>query len=180
VQRGFRIIIEADRRAAGSPGGSAAMRHEKDRRMKNAVVSLAGLCFLTCLLHAGQETPGQCLSPHALVAGKENILYAAAATTEKLILFDSAAEKVVGVIPLLCLPSGMVLSPDGLRLYVTADSPMGEVYVVDTATRRVSLLAKVGHTPNAPVLSPDGKTLFVCNRFHNDVSILDASYGNTR
>ncbi len=103
----------------------------------------------------------------------------AAATTEKLILFDSAAEKVVGVVPLLCLPSGMVLSPDGLRLYVTADSPSGEVYTVDTATRQVSLLAKVGHTPNAPVLSPDGKTLYVCNRFHNDVSVIDAVSGNT-
>jgi YVTN family beta-propeller protein len=155
------------------------MRHEKNSRTKNAVVTLAGLCLLTCLLHAGQETPGQCLSPHALVAGKGNILYVATATTEKLILFDSAAEKVVGVIQLLGLPSGMVLSPDGLRLYVTTDSPMGEVYVVDTATRQVSLLAKVGHTPNAPVLSPEGKTLYVCNRFHNDVSVLDASSGNT-
>ena len=155
------------------------MRHEKNSCMKNAVVSLAGLCFLTGLLPAGQETPGQCLSPHTLVAGKGSILYVGAATTEKLILFDSAAEKIVGVIQLLGLPSGMVLSPDGLRLYVTTDSPMGEVYVVDTATRQVSLLAKVGHTPNAPVLSPDGKTLYVCNRFHNDVSVIDAVSGNT-
>jgi YVTN family beta-propeller protein len=147
--------------------------------MKNAIVSLAGLCFLTCSLHAGQEPPGQYLSPHALVAGRGNILYVAAGTTEKLILFDAAAEKVVGVIPLLCLPSGMVLSPDGLRLYVTADSPMGEVYVVDTATRQARLLAKVGHTPNAPVLSPDGKSLYVCHRFHNDVSVIDAASGNT-
>jgi YVTN family beta-propeller protein len=147
--------------------------------MKNAVVSLAGLCFLTCSLCAGQEPPGQCLSPHALAVGKGSILYVAAATTEKLILFDAEAEKVVGVVPLLCLPSGMVLSPDGRRLYVTADSPSGEVYIVEAAAHRVSLLAKVGHTPNAPVLSPDGKTLYVCNRFHNDVSVIDAASGDT-
>ena len=29
----------------------------------------------------------------------------------------------------------------------------------------------------APVLSPDGKTLFVCNRFDNDVSVLDLATG---
>jgi len=155
------------------------MRQERDGCMKNAVVSLAALCLVTCRLYAGQETPRQYLSPHTLIEGKGNILYVAAGTTEKLILFDSAAEKVVGVIQLLGLPSGMVLSPDGLRLYVTADSPIGEVYVVDTTTRQVSLFAKVGHTPNAPVLSPDGRTLYVCNRFHNDVSVIDASSGNT-
>ncbi len=155
-------------------------RYEKDCRKGNTVVSLAGLCILSCSLCAGQEPLGQYLSPHTLVAGKGNILYVAAGTTEKLILFDATAEKVVGVIPLLCLPSGMVLSPNGLRLYVTADSPMGEVYVVDTATRQANLLAKVGHTPNAPVVSPDGKTLYICNRFHNDVSVVDVASGSTR
>ena len=29
----------------------------------------------------------------------------------------------------------------------------------------------------APVLSPDGKTLFVCNRFNNDISVLDLETG---
>jgi YVTN family beta-propeller protein len=30
-----------------------------------------------------------------------------------------------------------------------------------------------GHTALAPVISPDGKTLFVCNQFNNDVSVID-------
>src|SRR5262249_40539536 len=30
-----------------------------------------------------------------------------------------------------------------------------------------------GHTAMAPVLSPDGKTLYVCNRFNNDVAVVD-------
>ena len=29
----------------------------------------------------------------------------------------------------------------------------------------------------APVLSPDGKTLFVCNRFDNDISLIDLETG---
>jgi YVTN family beta-propeller protein len=31
----------------------------------------------------------------------------------------------------------------------------------------------VGHSAMAPVVSPDGKTLYVCNRFNNDVSVID-------
>ncbi len=146
--------------------------------MKCTIAGIASLCFLTCLLHAGRKTPGQWLSPHVLAGGKGNVLYVAAATSKKVIVFDPASEKVVGEIPLPCLPSGMVLSPDALRLYVTGASPGGEVYRVDTDTRQASLLAKVGHTPNSPVLSPDGKTLYVCNRFNNDVSVIDTSTGN--
>jgi YVTN family beta-propeller protein len=107
------------------------------------------------------------------------VLYVAGATSQKLVLFDPTAEKVVGEIPLPCLPSGMALTPDRSRLYVTADSPTGEIYVVDTATRQVNLLTKAGHTPNAPLLSPDGKTLYACNRFNNDVSVMDTSSGAT-
>jgi len=32
---------------------------------------------------------------------------------------------------------------------------------------------QVGHTAMLPVPSPDGKTLYVCNRFNNDVSVID-------
>jgi YVTN family beta-propeller protein len=155
------------------------MRQEKGRNVKYTIADIAGLCFFTCLLHAGQRAPGQWLSPHVLAGGKGNVLYVAAATSKKVIVFDAAAEKVIDEIPLPCLPSGMVLSSDALRLYVTAASPNGEVYTLDTDTRQASLLAKVGHTPNSPVLSPDGKTLYVCNRFNDDVSVIDTSSGNT-
>ena len=145
--------------------------------MKYVAVTVAGLCFFPCLLHGGEETPGQWLSPHVPVSGKGNVLYVAAATSRKLVVFDPTTERVTGEIPLPCVPSGMVLSADAPRLYVTASSPDGEVYTVDTNTHRVNLLTKAGHTPNSPVLSPDGKTLYLCNRFHNDVSIVDTSSG---
>jgi YVTN family beta-propeller protein len=32
---------------------------------------------------------------------------------------------------------------------------------------------RVGHTPTAPVVSPDGKTLYICNQFNNDISVID-------
>ncbi len=145
--------------------------------MKFAIAGIVGLCFLSCLLWAGEEPAGEYLSPHVLVGGKGNTLYVATATSKKLIIFDPNAEKPLGEITLPCLPSGMALSPDASQLYVTAASPAGEVYALDMATRQAKLLAKAGHTPNSPVLSPDGKTLYVCNRFTNDVSVVDALSG---
>src|SRR5205823_654798 len=36
-----------------------------------------------------------------------------------------------------------------------------------------------GHTAMAPVLSPDGKTLYVCNRFDNEVAFVDLAAKKT-
>jgi len=47
------------------------------------------------------------------------------------------------------------------------------VCIVDVARARVSGKLPAGHTACAPVVSPDGRTLFVCNRFNDDVSVLD-------
>ena len=43
------------------------------------------------------------------------------------------------------------------------------------AAPELRILARIatGHTAMAPVLSQDGKTLYVCNRFNNDVSAID-------
>ena len=44
---------------------------------------------------------------------------------------------------------------------------------MDVAKARVTAKLPAGHTRLAPVLSPDGKTLYVCNRFNDDVSVID-------
>jgi YVTN family beta-propeller protein len=69
--------------------------------------------------------------------------------------------------------TGSVVSPDGRTLYVTGGGAQGQVFVVDTASGDILKVIPVGHTPNAPVLSPDGEVLYVCNRFNNNVSIID-------
>ena len=71
-------------------------------------------------------------------------------------------------------PSGLALSPDGARLYVTCAAPQSSVRVLETSSGKTLATIPAGHTAMAPVISPDGKTLFVCNRFNNDVSVFDA------
>ena len=44
---------------------------------------------------------------------------------------------------------------------------------MDVAKGQTVATIPAGHGATAPVLSPDGQTLFVCNRFNDDVSFLD-------
>ena len=70
-------------------------------------------------------------------------------------------------------PSGLALSADDKRLYVTCAAPESKVCIVDVSKPAIGETILAGYTAMAPVLSPDGKTLYVCNRFNNDVSVID-------
>ncbi len=114
------------------------------------------------------------LAPSAVVASADGgKLYVACEATAEVLVFDTAANKVGARIPVLPSPSGLALSQDGARLYVTCAGPSSTVCVVDTVKGKVTDRLPVGYQAQSPVLSPDGRTLYVCNRFNNDVSVLD-------
>jgi YVTN family beta-propeller protein len=102
-------------------------------------------------------------------------VYITAATGKKVLCFDLNTNKVGRGIPLPGEPSGMV-QKNG-RLLVSGGGHAGRIWEItdDKITREL----KSGHTPMAPVLSPDEKTLYVCNRFDNDVSFIDLQTGAT-
>ena len=114
------------------------------------------------------------LSPTALTASSGgDFLYVAEATANQVAVLSLAEEKILKEISLPDRPSGIALAPNETRLYVTSASPEGRVYVVNLETGTVDHTLPAGHTPTAPVLSPDGTTLYVCNQFTNDVSVID-------
>ena len=118
------------------------------------------------------------LSPSALAAARDGgVLYVACATANRVLLLDLATKRVTKSVSLPLSPSGLALSKDGNRLFVTCAAPESQVCVVDVARARVIARLTAGHSTTAPVLSPDGKTLFVCNRFNNDVSVIDLASG---
>ena len=92
-------------------------------------------------------------------------------------MFDIASRKVTHYVRVTPGPTGLCLSADGQTLFVTCAAAASRVCVVNTAQGKVVQEFRAGHTAMAPVLSPDGQTLFVCNRFDDDVSVLDVRTG---
>lgn len=112
------------------------------------------------------------IAPLSLAGGKDGKLYAGCAGTREVLVFDSAG-KVERRVPLPGVPSGLVLSVDNKRLFVTCAAPESRICVVETASGRMIKTSPGGYTSCSPVLSRDEKLLFVCNRFNDDVAIFD-------
>ena len=118
------------------------------------------------------------LSPAALVASLDGTtLYIGCATGGRILVLDVASGEVTRYVRVAPDPTGLCLSADGQTLFVTCAAPASRVCVVNTAQGRVVKEFRAGHTAVAPVLSPDGQTLFICNRFDDDVSVLDVRTG---
>ena len=114
------------------------------------------------------------LAPTAVAANTEgNQLYVTCEATGEVLVFNPTTKQLTAHIPVGGSPSGLVSAKDGSLLYVTCGGPAGTVCVVDLAKRRVTDRIRAGYQAQSPVLSPDGRTLYVCNRFNDDVSVID-------
>lgn len=135
----------------------------------------AGVCIAVTgwmIAVAAPASDGVYLSP-LVVAARGETLYVADATAHRVAVVNTKKERVLRAFALDAAPSGVAVSPDGKRLYVTIGTADGRALVLNARTGKVQGELKTGHSPNSPVVSPDGKTLFVCNQFSNDVSGFD-------
>ncbi len=106
------------------------------------------------------------LSPVAMVADKAGAnIYIAQSTANRIDVFDVAGEKIVKSIDIGQPVSGLTLSNDESKLYVTCAETHGYLRVVDIKSGKIDSKIRVGHTPMSPVVSPDGKKVYVANRF---------------
>ena len=141
---------------------------------RTVVLTVCLACFAPQAAPAASLPQPGSLSPAALAAtpdGKR--LFIAGATANEVAVFDLASGTVTRQISVPHTPTGLAVSPDGARLYVTCAAPQSSVRVLDTGSGKVLATLPAGHNATAPVLSPDGKTLFVCNRFNNDISVIN-------
>ncbi len=137
-----------------------------------AVCALA-LCLMVGLPASAE--PGKYLGPWDLVASKDGAsLFVLNKDAAQIAVVEVAAGKVARTIALPPGPTGLALSPDGGTLYVTCAAPMGTVNVIEAASGNVKNTIPVKqHGTTGPSVSPDGKRLYVCNRFANNVALID-------
>ena len=90
-------------------------------------------------------------------------------------IIDVLAEQSLNVIPVPLRPSGIVLSPDGTRLYVGHGDGAGAVSIIDTNIPALIDSISVGQAVNRLALSPDGQTLYVNNTHAGRLLKLDTT-----
>ncbi len=119
------------------------------------------------------------LGPIDVVASPDGeTLYVAGADAKQISVVDVDGGKVSQSIAMPAEPTGLVLSPDGATLYVTCATHEGTVALVDVKSGNIDRSIAVGHWPIGPVISPNGRTLYVCNRFDNNVAVVDLATGS--
>ena len=122
--------------------------------------------------------PDGYLSPAEIIASADGSrLYIAAHTANRILEFDTAGKRVLRAFDLPARPTGLALSGDGSRLYVTGGIDPGKVYIIGVESGEILDTITVGHSPCTPVPAPNDSTLYVLNRFDNSMSIVDLAAG---
>ena len=138
------------------------------------VLTLAGVSNL------GAGSASDYASPVSLIADPSgSTLYIAEHTGHRVAVFDIASGTVGQTIPVAGPPTGLALTQDGSRLYVTTAAPRGHVEIIDTKKSEVIDRIQAGHSPQDLALSPDSSKLYVCNRFDNNISVIDTDTKKT-
>src|SRR5512133_3569005 len=118
------------------------------------------------------------LRPSTMVASSDGqTLYLACSVANEIRAFDISLRQARKVFATPDSPSGLALSRDGTRLFVTCAAPRSTICIFDTVPGKLLKTLTAGHTASSPVLSRDEKTLFVCNRFNDAVFIYDLPQG---
>ncbi len=148
-----------------------ALRHLLCRQVCPVSMVLAAV---VAGLAPASAAPGGYLGPLSLLAAKDGkTLFVALADARQIAFLDVAGRKVLRSVPVPAQPEALACSPDGRKLYVACAAPKSTVCVIDTATGTLVDSIPAGHTADALAIAPDGKRLYVCNRFNNNVAVID-------
>jgi len=139
-----------------------------------SVLCTIAIAFSASVLQTEAAHVETYLSPCALAASKDGkSIFVACSGANLIQQVDLGSRKVIATISVSLPPSGLALSSDETQLFVTGSAPESMLFIIDTASEKITGQYKIGHSSMAPVVSKDGKTLWICNRFNNNVSQFD-------
>jgi YVTN family beta-propeller protein len=126
---------------------------------------LSAVLFIIVSAAAAQPTPASAAAP----AGKA---YVGVFKDNAVAVLDTATARVLGTIPVPKGPHGLVMTPDGRKVYVSSDGA-STVSVIDTTTDRVVSSIDAGPNPHGLAISPDGGKLLVMAFGANQAIVVD-------
>ena len=160
------------------------MYRQRTSAIAGQVYLLLCVCVLSCCAartDAAPKKPAAYQGPCAVAVSQDGkTLFVANSDACNVAWVDVASGKVSRRVEMPARPTGIALTPDGAELAVTCAAPESTVLVLDTASGRQIRSIPVGHTAVGPAITPDGRSLYVCNRFDNDVSVIDLETGTER
>ena len=147
---------------------------------RNVFLPLVAVLGILFLMASPAAAAGSCdwLGPTVVAASPDGArLYVGLADVHQVTVIDVAGGKRLSTIAVPGEPTAIVVDPRSGQLLVPCAAPKSVVCLIDPASMRITKTIPVGHTATGAALSPDGRKLAVCNRFHNDVSILSLPDG---
>lgn len=87
---------------------------------------------------------------------------------------DTDSKNVLSTIPIPTGPHGLVVTPDGAKVFVSSDGD-SVVSVIDTSSDQVVDTIQVGQTPHGLAITPDGKQVLVSGFGANQAELIDTS-----
>lgn len=127
---------------------------------------------------AATARAGGYLGPLDVVASPDGgTLFVGFHDANRLGVFDTGTEELVGRIDLPGQPTSLELDGSGKSLYVCCAAPSSTVCAISTASLQITKRYDAGHTASGLALDVAKQRLYVCNRFDNDVSVIDLVSG---
>jgi YVTN family beta-propeller protein len=117
---------------------------------------------------------GWAAGPGSLSAAGAPKAYVGLFKDDAVAVLDTAENKVVGTIAVPKGPHGLVVTPDGRKVYVSSDGA-STVSVIDTATDRVVASIEVGANPHGLAISGDGSRVLVSGWGSNRALVIDTA-----
>ena len=100
--------------------------------------------------------------------------WVAAENSDLVAVIDVATQQVVAQIPVSSRSNGVLVHPDGKRVFVSSGGK-GTIQVIDPATNRIVAEVEVGRRPWNMALTPDGRKLYVACGRSNAVAVVDTA-----